>query len=535
MAGEELPAGWPGPSPVRWLLVAAAAVVLALAALAPTVMPGVGFWDTAEAQTVPPLLGTMHPTGFPAYVLLGWLASIVLQPLGEPAFRMNLLSALLVATAAGGTVLVGRALRLPAAVGFAAGIGLALTPIAWRISTAADAHALHLVLLVVLVAILLAWERRVIARQVADGVEAGADRWLVLAAAWYGVMAANHSLTLLLAPAIGCFVLVVDPGVLRRSRTVGRAAFALVAVAGLLYLELPLRAGPFRAPLAYGHPETWGGFWYVVLGQQFQGSLTGPLADLPGKAEGLLGLAYAQLGVLALLVPAGFLAAVRWAPRYALLSGLATLLTILFAVSYENADIGRYYLGPAFFAWTWLAILGTVVAGRLARAGQGPLAREDASGGREREPDRPTGWRSAVAAAVVAIALLLPTGLDLGGRQASLDRSGDTLAAQWMTDAFAAMQPDAVVVSWWSYSTTLWYGQLVEGRRPDVRIVDDRTLLDEHLGDVNDVIERNLDARPVYLLRATAADLAAVERRFRLEPAAPGGLYRVAGRREATP
>jgi hypothetical protein len=37
-------------------------------------MPGVGFWDTAEFQTVPPILGTAHPTGYPTYVLLGWVA-----------------------------------------------------------------------------------------------------------------------------------------------------------------------------------------------------------------------------------------------------------------------------------------------------------------------------------------------------------------------------------------------------------------------------------------------------------------------------
>ena len=28
-------------------------------------MPGLGFWDTGEYQTVGPLLGTAHPTGFP--------------------------------------------------------------------------------------------------------------------------------------------------------------------------------------------------------------------------------------------------------------------------------------------------------------------------------------------------------------------------------------------------------------------------------------------------------------------------------------
>ena len=52
-------------------------------------MPGLGFWDTAEFQTVLPVLGTAHPTGYPTYVVLGWLASIILTPLGEPAFRVE--------------------------------------------------------------------------------------------------------------------------------------------------------------------------------------------------------------------------------------------------------------------------------------------------------------------------------------------------------------------------------------------------------------------------------------------------------------
>jgi hypothetical protein len=73
-------------------------------------LPGVGFWDTAELQVVAPVLGTAHPTGFPAYVILGWLASIVLQPFGDPAFRMNLLSAILVAASAGIVVVLVRRL-----------------------------------------------------------------------------------------------------------------------------------------------------------------------------------------------------------------------------------------------------------------------------------------------------------------------------------------------------------------------------------------------------------------------------------------
>src|SRR5204863_1829485 len=92
------------------------------------------FWDTGELQAVAPLLGTAHPTGFPTYVILGWLASVVLQPFGEPAFRMNLFSALCVAVAAGVTVDLARALTGSTILGVLAGLGMALMPAAWGLA-----------------------------------------------------------------------------------------------------------------------------------------------------------------------------------------------------------------------------------------------------------------------------------------------------------------------------------------------------------------------------------------------------------------
>ena len=89
------------------------------------------------------------------------------------------------------------------------------------------------------------------------------------------------------------------------------------------------------------------------------------------------------------------------------------------------------------------------------------------------------------------------------------------------------------MVSWWSYSTPLWYGTLIEGRRPDITIIDDRTRLDEGLGEAADVIEANLDRRPVYLIRVTDQEIEDLRGRFRIEPVGiPGNLFRVTGRTE---
>lgn len=81
--------------PAARTVVAIAVGLTALVVYRLTMLQGVGAWDTAEAQTVPPILGTMHPTGFPAYVVLGFVATRVLAPLGSPAFAMNLLSTIL--------------------------------------------------------------------------------------------------------------------------------------------------------------------------------------------------------------------------------------------------------------------------------------------------------------------------------------------------------------------------------------------------------------------------------------------------------
>ena len=101
-----------------WAPLATAGVALALAAS--TLMPDVSFWDTAEFQTVAPVLGTAHSPGYPTYVILGWLANLLLAPFGEPAFRMNLFSALCVAGAAGLTAVLVRQLTGRGAVGAAA-------------------------------------------------------------------------------------------------------------------------------------------------------------------------------------------------------------------------------------------------------------------------------------------------------------------------------------------------------------------------------------------------------------------------------
>ncbi|HSO28373.1 MAG TPA: DUF2723 domain-containing protein [Candidatus Sulfomarinibacteraceae bacterium] len=527
------PGAWPPlPSRARALLPPLIVALAVIVVVWPGLMPDVGFWDTAEFQTVAPLLGTAHPTGYPTYVILGFLANFLLAPVGEPAFRMNVFSLLCVAVAAAAAARLVIRLTGSAPIGMAAGIGLATTPVAWNLATHADPHTLHLALVAILCLVLVRWEA---ARRAA---EAAADRWLVAAAALFGLSAGNHSLTLLLAPSIGLFVLAVEPAIVRRPRFVAACAAALVGTLVLVYLELPLRAGVFRAPLVYAKPETWDGFWYIALAEQFRGALHDPLGELPRKLAELAGLASAQLGFLAPAAAVGFVATAIRFPRYALLTGSALVVTALFNAAYSNADIERYYLGPALWAWTWLGLLAGVAGDALGRI-LGRVQDRLADADRQRPAVASRGIAvtgRAMVAIGLAAALVAPAVASFERRAAEADRSRDTAARDWVTAALSRIEDGAVVVSWWSTSTTLWYAQYVDGLRTDLTIVDDRTRLDLDYGEATDVIARFLGSRPVYVIRANPHDLGLVAERYVLEPlgASPAtDVWRVVGPRDA--
>ena len=493
--------------------VLAAALVLgvALVLYVPTLLPDVGTWDTAEFQAIGPTLGVAHPTGYPTYTLLAWLASVLLQPFGNEAYRADLLSALLVAGAA--ALLAVRATQVTQRwpLGVFAGLAFAVTPVAWRVATRADAHALHVFLAAALLVLLGVWQ----ARRKTDPVRAG--RWLIAVGLVYGLSLGNHALTLLLAPGIAVFVLLVAPRILWQEwRTVLLSLGAMALTAALVYLYLPLRSA-MEPPLDYADPQTWESFWYVVLGEQFQGAFRGlpPLADL---VSGVWDELVRDFGLPAVLVLAGAVLGVARHPRLLALTGLWFVCSWLFAVGYPNAQIERYYLVPLLVSALWIALAADAVLDAmrdLLRPGRAAVYRVAASG-------------------LVAVLLLVAV-LPLPDRFARMDASDETYGRRWLEATFAALEPEAAVVSWWSYSTPMWYGRWVEGRREDIVIVDDRDVLDDGYGSAEGAVDRFLDERPTYIIRLDK-DLPRFRARYELEHVdtvrGPGQLYKVTGRRE---
>src|SRR3990172_3473169 len=156
-------------------------------------MPGVSFGDWAGIQTVPHVLGISHPTGYPTYVLVAWLAELL--PLGSVAFRANLLSAVLVAATLATLTVIARRLQVRATIALGAALGFAAVGTVWAAATVAEVNPLHLFLAALLAHLALRW---------ADDRD---PRDLLIGGLLVVLSLGNHLLTLFVAPFLVAFVI----------------------------------------------------------------------------------------------------------------------------------------------------------------------------------------------------------------------------------------------------------------------------------------------------------------------------------------
>ena len=92
-----------------------------------------------------------------------------------------------------------------------------------------------------------------------------------------------------------------------------------------------------------------------------------------------------------------------------------------------------------------------------------------------------------------------------------------------------------MIVSWWSYSTPLWYHRWILGARPDVTIIDERNILDDGYRTMNRAIAAHIDRRPVFVVPPTwEYQLIVRDWMTRSVPTYPGysELLQIEGRRQ---
>jgi hypothetical protein len=524
------------------LLAGTLAFVLYLRTLA----PGLLFGDSAEFQMAAWLGGFVHPTGYPLYLILGHIWSHLL-PLGDPAWRVNLLSAVWGGVAVGLVYLLARrlialclrpgegaspAVRLAALF---AGLTFAWTPTFWSQAVIAEVYTLNTIFVAAVLLGLTTW-----AAQPPDRQSMAPLYWT---AAIYGLSLTHHRSMLLLLPAMVVYVWLVSrsrssspdsrsrSGPPRRTRAAARQVtgiLALVLLPLLIYLYIPLRApqAPYAA-LRIGpdqtlelYSPTLGGFIGQISGQVFGSSLglsTG-LAERLASAGRLftseMPARWAGIG-LGLI---GLVGTARRSRPLLALTGLAFTAVVAFNLLYAIGDIFVFYI-PAYLIWLLWAALGVLTLGVL-------LSRALARRGRR------------VQTAALLIPCLLALALSLWSlvlHYPRLDRSEDNQARATWQAILAGSQgevggadpipPEAILVSNdRDEMVPFWYLQTVEGVRPDLTGLFPLIQPGADWTDVGQVILTALRSkRPVLLIKP----MPGLETRFQLEPA--GSLVRVTG------
>lgn len=407
---------------VRWndLLIGLAVTLVAFTLYIATLLPGVGIGDTAEFQRVVPLLKLAHPTGYPLYTLVGWLW-VHLLPVGIPAWRMNVFSALAAALAIGVLYLAARALEQRRVVAVAAALTLATSLTFWSQATIAEVYGLATLLQALLILALLRWD---------------AGRWpLWVAGLIFGLALAHHRTIMLMVP--GALLVLV----LNRRRLDWRTfATALLPVlgCGLLYLYVPLHAPPWRNP--------WDVLWEYLTGA----SVSAAWLNLPRlRAEGLARLLdlvrrFIWPELLAIGMLLALLGAIRLLRRnrvYAALLLIGYASVFIFCSAYYVPDL-QVFLIPL-----------NVIAALLIGEGAMLLL--------ALPPPR---------LAQIAAALLLALPLLLIGQNIDTIRTANTSEAETAARARMLELPHerALVVGDWRYVEGMRYLQEVEGQRPNI-------------------------------------------------------------------
>ena len=471
-------------------------LILFLCTLAPTVT----FVDSGELIITAKNLGVAHPPGFPLYLLIAHLASLL--PFGNVAQRVNFASAFCAAIAVALVYLVtieairSWQLRAPKQIsgksrsqakqaflderyefvpGLIAGCLAAFSRTLWSYATVAEVYTLNSLLILLAFLFVLRWRNQAI---IAEGssergaqpldnkndekrknkpssvaphiVQRGNNRLLYLAAFVFGAALGVHHVTVALTlPAIAWLVYSTKGfKFIKGKATLIAAAACLAGCAVYIYLPLAALHSPV---LNWGNPDTLGRFWTHITGRQYQTNFSLSPDQIEREISSFTKLVFREFGWPWL--PAGLvLAGIGFYSLYrkdrALLIFLILIIgfNLLFCLGYEIAEDKDAYSLPIFLSVIMAAGFGTYAV--LAAA---------------KTQKRTT----------VAIVLILIPVLAFAANVRVNNRHNYRVAEEYVRNVFSTIAPNGLLLTGdWQVASPMLYFQEIERQRRDVVLID---------------------------------------------------------------
>ena len=457
--------------------VALLIALFTLAIYSYTLAPTVTFVDSGELIVAAKALGVAHPPGFPLYVLLAHVATLV--PIANVAARVNFASALFAAVAVAFVFLfaceITRNLKLrdaeprsikkksrrqdtkykqevtrpisglamiPAIV---AALAFAFSRTLWSFATVAEVYTLNTLIIATICFLMYRW------RATEDA------RFIYLAALLFGLGLGVHHVTIgVMLPALAVLVYRCAGWSFFKSKRLLFAA--LISIFGLLivYSYLPLAAR--RSPLMnWGDPQTAQRLWWHVTGHQYQVFFSFSLEQIVNQSAQFASLAAREfnpvwLPLVLLLALFGFIELYQFERTTFWYLVLIVITDLAYSLNYEIAeDKGAYYL-PTFLCLAVATGFGTQVLFRFILAGA-----------------KTENLRTAAA---IVMTILVPA-TTFAGNFAYTNRHNFYLASDYIENIERPLPANSLLLtSDWQVYSPLFYLREVENRRRDVTAID---------------------------------------------------------------
>jgi hypothetical protein len=485
----------------KWKTVVAVLVfVICLACYFVTLAPSITWEhdgvDSGDLVTAAYTLGVAHPPGYPLFVLLAKLFTLL--PFGQVAYRVNVMSAFF-AAAAVATLYWTALLVQPGDTGgesklviaAASALALGLSHTFWSQAIIAEVYALHAFLVAVILLSATAFR------------STGERKLLWPLGLALGLSLSNHLSAILFVP--GVLILLVPR---LRSQPAALLKMAGFMVLGLsVYTYLPIRSMQ-NPPVNWGAPHTWSGFWWTVSARIYSDYAFGlPAVHLPARIASWLSMLGHQFTWLGLALGlAGVWEMWDGDREYLAFTVTSFVGVVIYSLTYNTSD-SYVYLIPSYLVFgLWVArgasfLLHDLLPWETTRR------------------DHPS-TRSRLERLASLSMLILPL-LLLGANLRALDLSEDREARDYAVQVFADTSSDAVIIADTdAHIFSLWYVHYVEAAEPDALIVAKglfhyqwyRDTLSRHHPEVfvpsgdDDpyallfaLIDANLPRRPIYL------------------------------------
>jgi hypothetical protein len=420
--------------------------LISLAIYILTLNPDVTYTDSGELAGACVKLGVAHPTGYPLFILIGHLWTLLPLPFSK-IYSLNLFAGILTAISAGifsqsiSILLANLDKELKESnlnlIALTTALTYSFSLTVWQVANAIEVYSLHLLMINLVIHFAIKSYLSIDQKQ----------KYLMITSLLLGISFANHLTTVLLLPGLFYFIFKIekDLKLISRIKSFG-IVISLVAVGGTLYLLMPI--------ISSTNPEfNWGmvhrgmdKFWYHALGKQYQvWMFTGSEAFFENliKFVKILPYQFAFIGFIPLFLGSYFLYTKSKDLFY--FTSILIISCTLYSFNYSIHDIESYFL-LAFIGFFIFISFGFALINLKFKK-------------------------------FLFLIILLPI-ITLILNYKECDNSKDYMVSEYTKILVDNLEPNAVIISsqWDYWVSAFWYKQRVENYRKDVILIEKEIL-----------------------------------------------------------